>query len=80
MSRYGDDVDDVIEEAMEAARGRRYEHLSPDQLRRRLARAEDSRRALGNLFWLCLIACYVMVFRKELIQVLTKLGELAGDG
>lgn len=77
MSR---EVYDAIDEAIERARMEQYAGLSDEQLRRRLARAEDSRRRLSNILGVVLVVFYVLAFRKELIQLLTKVGELTGDG
>jgi len=80
MGRYPEEIGELLEDALQAAEERRYAHLTPEQLRRRLARAEDGRRALGNVFVVALIFCYVLVFRKELITALERLGRLTGDG
>lgn len=77
MSR---EFDDAIGEAIERARMEQYAGLSDEQLRRRLARAEDGRRRLANLLGVILVVFYVLAFRKEIIAGLTKLGELTGDG
>jgi len=74
------EVYDAIDEAIERARMEQYAGLSDEQLRRRLARAEDSRRRLSNILGVVLVVFYVLAFRKELIQLLTKVGELTGDG
>lgn len=75
-----DGLDAAIEDAVEQARLARYAGLSEEQLRRRLARAEDAHRRLSNVFGVLLLCCYVLVCRKELISGLTRLGELTGGG
>lgn len=79
MSR-DESVYEAIDEAIEKARAEQYAGLSEEQLRRRLARAEDGRRRLGNILSVLLVVFYVLAFRKEIIAGLTKLGELTGDG
>ncbi len=74
------DIGDAIDEAIEKARMEQYAGLSDEQLRRRLARAEDGRRRLSNILGVVLVVFYVLAFRKELISLLTKVGELTGDG
>lgn len=74
------DIGEAIEEAIERARMEQYAGLSDEQLRRRLARAEDGRRRLANVLGVLLVVFYVLAFRKELITLLTKVGELTGDG
>lgn len=78
--RGDESVYEAIDEAIERARMEQYAGLSEEQLRRRLARAEDGRRRLANVLGTLLVVFYVIAFRKEIIAGLTKLGELAGDG
>jgi hypothetical protein len=70
-------IDDAIDEAIEAAQMEAYAGLTAEQLRRRLVRVEDSRRRLSNILALIVIVGYVLLFREELISLLTKLGELS---
>ena len=74
------DIDEAIDEAVEKVRLKQYAGWDEEELKLRLLRAEDGRRRLGNVLGLLLVIFYVLAFRKELISVLTKIGELTGDG
>ncbi len=70
-------LDHAIDDAIESARLEQYAGLSDEQLRRRLLRAEDAHRRLSNILAVVIVAGYVVLFRTELIALLTKLGEIS---
>jgi hypothetical protein len=53
-----------------------YAGLSEEQLRRRLEVSERARNRSGNVLALIFLGLWIYVFREELIDALTKLGDL----
>jgi hypothetical protein len=53
-----------------------YAGLSEEQLKRRLEASERARNRSGNVLALIFLGVWIYVFREELIDALTKLGDL----